>query len=179
MKEKLRSLMHRGNVGSMVKWDMFVINFFFGFNILQLGMMGTSVIYSSGDLGVAGFPNNVTDTSCQNSTRTSWAPWGLSCFVLTSAYEDDQEDPNGTVFDPSFPVGADLGIFLSFHWPIALLQATCPFVTSVGSTQIKPGFTVDDPEVAANFITPLSHRHFTSGGGFSNIFQSDCHCLVF
>ena len=37
--------------------------------ILQLGMMGTSVIYSSGDSGVAG--NNNT---CLDSNRMSWMP---------------------------------------------------------------------------------------------------------
>lgn len=41
---------------------------------------------------------------------------------------------------------------------------TCPFVTIVGATQIKPGNTVKDPEEA------LSNT-FVSGGGFSNVFE--------
>ena len=110
--------MHRGNVGSMLKWDMFVINSFFGFQILQLGMMGTSVIISSGDKGVAGAnitsPDNDSDV-CQNSTRMSWAPWRLSCFVLTFVYKD-RDDANGINFNPSFPVSADLAfLFLMTH----------------------------------------------------------------
>jgi hypothetical protein len=55
---------------------MFVINSFFGSQILQLGMMGTSVIYSSGDNGVAGMGSNTTKgfDICLNSKRMSWAP---------------------------------------------------------------------------------------------------------
>ena len=54
---------------------MFVINFFFSFQILQLGLMGTSVIYSSGDSGVAGVGTNTTHgfDICLNSERMSWA----------------------------------------------------------------------------------------------------------
>ena len=48
---------------------MLVINPFFGFQILQLGMMGTSVLYSSGDAGVAGFTAN--GDVCLNSQRMS------------------------------------------------------------------------------------------------------------
>ena len=62
--------------------------------------------------------------------------------------------------------------FLSFRRLIVLLQNTCPYVTSVGATQIKSGSTVDDPEVAA--MVSLSEGFFSSGGGFSNIFPSDC-----
>ena len=89
---------------------MLVINPFFGFKILQLGMMGTSVLYNSGDAGVAGFTANGDHPSvCLNSQRMSWALKVLSCncFVLTFVYEV-QEDVNGTVFSPSFPVRAYL-----------------------------------------------------------------------
>jgi tripeptidyl-peptidase I len=46
-------------------------------------------------------------------------------------------------------------------------------VTSVGATQIKPGGTVNDPEVAVIPSDPYDFEYypeFTSGGGFSNIF---------
>ena len=58
-----------------------MINSFFGFHILQLGMMGTSVFYASGDTGVAG-PSDTEDseTICQNSKRMSWAP--LKCYLV-------------------------------------------------------------------------------------------------
>ncbi|KAF8194430.1 subtilisin-like protein [Mycena galopus ATCC 62051] len=86
----------------------------------KLGMMGTSIFYSSGDNGVAG-----NDGVCLNSTL--------------------QAVDNGTVFNPSFP-------------------STCPFVTSVGATQILAGNTVNDPESACEEV-------IFSGGGFSNIFS--------
>jgi len=41
--------------------------------------------------------------------------------------------------------------------------STCPFVTSVGATQVKPGATVTQPEQAAESV-------IYSGGGFSNVF---------
>ncbi|KAJ7200324.1 subtilisin-like protein [Mycena pura] len=55
-----------------------------------------------------------------------------------------QAVPNGKVFNPGFP-------------------STCPFVTSVGATQIVAGNTVNDPETACEEV-------IFSGGGFSNIF---------
>ncbi|KAJ7149241.1 subtilisin-like protein [Mycena crocata] len=85
----------------------------------KLGLMGTSVFYSSGDDGVAG-----NSGVCLNA--------------------EHQPAENGTVFNPSFP-------------------STCPFVTSVGATQILEGNTVDDPESACEEV-------IFSGGGFSNIF---------
>ncbi|KAJ7752583.1 subtilisin-like protein, partial [Mycena metata] len=87
----------------------------------KLGMLGTSVFYSSGDDGVAG-----NGGVCLNSTL--------------------QPDDNGTVFNPSFP-------------------STCPFVVSVGATQILPNNTVNDPESACEEV-------IFSGGGFSNISHS-------
>ncbi|KAH9938954.1 subtilisin-like protein [Epithele typhae] len=58
--------------------------------------------------------------------------------------ENNRENTvNGTRFNPTFP-------------------ATCPYVTTVGATQVVPGNTVADPEVAVS--------EFASGGGFSNVF---------
>ena len=84
----------------------------FDFQIFQLGMMGTSVIYSSGDNGVAGYyGTDNSKTICQNSKRMSWAPTALSCLSLTFTYED-KDDLNGTVFNPTFPVRANLIFFI-------------------------------------------------------------------
>jgi len=85
----------------------------------KLGLVGTSVFYSSGDDGVAG-----NGGVCLNAQH--------------------QPVDNGTVFNPSFPGG-------------------CPFLTSVGATQILSGNTVNDPESACEEV-------IFSGGGFSNIF---------
>ncbi|KAM0791633.1 hypothetical protein ACM66B_006071 [Microbotryomycetes sp. NB124-2] len=57
---------------------------------------------------------------------------------------DGSYSPNGTIFNPSFP-------------------STCPYVTSVGATQIKPGKNVNAPEEACQTV-------IYSGGGFSNVF---------
>jgi len=97
----------------------------------KLGMMGTSVFYSSGDNGVAGEGTNKTNSGCLNSNH--------------------QEDVTGTVFNPSFP-------------------SSCPFLTSVGATGMKPGSSVNDPEVAA-LLTFSDGTVFSGGGGFSNVFE--------
>ncbi|KAK4048278.1 hypothetical protein OIO90_005897 [Microbotryomycetes sp. JL221] len=57
---------------------------------------------------------------------------------------DGSFSPNGTVFNPAFP-------------------STCPYVTSVGATQIQPGKNVNAPEEACQTV-------IYSGGGFSNVF---------
>lgn len=86
----------------------------------KLGLLGTTILYSSGDRGVAG-RNNI-------------------CVF-----------PNGTLsvdapgFIPSFP-------------------GTCPFITSVGATQVNPGASVTEPESACAQV-------IFSGGGFSNVFS--------
>ncbi|KAF7357282.1 Serine protease S53 [Mycena sanguinolenta] len=103
----------------------------------KLGMMGTSIFYSSGDNGVAG-----NGGVCLNSTRTVLS-YAIE-FELTQPPTIVQPVDDGTVFNPSFP-------------------STCPFVTSVGATQILAGNSVKDPESACEEV-------IFSGGGFSNIF---------
>lgn len=63
-------------------------------------------------------------------------------FTNSSEYIDQSQ---GGRFNPSFP-------------------STCPYITSVGATQIKPGKTVNDPEEACETT-------IYSGGGFSNVFS--------
>ncbi|CAK4032377.1 probable tripeptidyl-peptidase 1 precursor [Lecanosticta acicola] len=94
---------------------------------MKLGMMGVSVLYSSGDYGVAG-----NSGQCINGTGED-APYN-----------------NGTTgrFNPSFP-------------------GTCPYITSVGATQVIPGTDIiatrTEPEQACETV-------IYSGGGFSNVF---------
>ncbi|OJT01787.1 Aorsin [Trametes pubescens] len=85
----------------------------------KLGLMGVTVLYSSGDFGVA-------------------ANGGL-CLDSEGFLDFD-----GDIFAPSFPGG-------------------CPYITSVGATQVNPGAKVTDPESACNQV-------IFSGGGFSNVF---------
>lgn len=88
---------------------------------MKLGLQGVSILYSSGDFGVAG-----NGGSCINPE--------------TGAYNNGSSG----IFNPSFP-------------------GTCPYITSVGATQILNGSTVRTPESAAE-------RVIFSGGGFSNVF---------
>jgi tripeptidyl-peptidase-1 len=57
---------------------------------------------------------------------------------------DGTRTAKGHIFTPAFP-------------------ASCPFVVAVGATQVKPGATVTDPEIACE-------TGIFSGGGFSNYF---------
>jgi tripeptidyl-peptidase-1 len=88
---------------------------------MKLGLQGVSILYSSGDFGVAG-----NGGQCISET--------------TLAYNNGSSG----IFNPSFP-------------------GTCPYITSVGATQILNGSTVHTPESAAE-------RVIFSGGGFSNNF---------
>ncbi|EGO26346.1 hypothetical protein SERLADRAFT_436157 [Serpula lacrymans var. lacrymans S7.9] len=85
----------------------------------KLGLMGVTILYSSGDYGVAG--NGAT---CLN--------------------RDGTQTKDGKIFNPTFP-------------------STCPFVTSIGATQVNPGSSVFDPESACEQV-------IYSSGGFSNYF---------
>ncbi|KAK2025215.1 Pro-kumamolisin [Colletotrichum zoysiae] len=88
---------------------------------MKLGLQGITVLYSSGDAGVAGNGKQCIDSQ-------------------TGAYNDGKSG----IFNPSFPGG-------------------CPWVTSVGATQILEGSTVHTPESACEKV-------IFSGGGFSNVF---------
>ncbi|MBE3046434.1 S53 family peptidase, partial [Candidatus Bathyarchaeota archaeon] len=89
---------------------------------MKLGLQGVSMVFASGDFGVAGNGNMCFDP-------------------LTGAY---QHGAAGGIFNPSFP-------------------STCPYVTSVGATEVMEGSTVRSGEVACQKV-------IRSGGGFSNVF---------
>lgn len=88
---------------------------------MKLALQGVTVLYSSGDFGVAG-----------NSGQ---------CISADGKSLNDGDDGQ---FNPSFPGG-------------------CPWVTSVGATQIRNGSSVQEAEVACELV-------IRSGGGFSNVF---------
>ncbi|KII91521.1 hypothetical protein PLICRDRAFT_105438 [Plicaturopsis crispa FD-325 SS-3] len=85
----------------------------------KLGLMGVTVLYSSGDYGVAGNGGLCLEA---NGTQTK----------------------QGKIFNPAFP-------------------STCPYVTSVGATQVNPNSSIFEPESACEQV-------IYSGGGFSNYF---------
>lgn len=95
---------------------------------MKLGLMGISVLYSSGDYGVSGNSGECIDGAGPD------APY--------------QDQTLGGRFNPSFP-------------------GTCPYITSVGATQVKPGVNIlttpTEPEQACETV-------IYSGGGFSNVF---------
>ncbi|KAF9036333.1 peptidase S8/S53 domain-containing protein [Panaeolus papilionaceus] len=95
----------------------------------KLGLMGVTVIYSSGDSGVAG-----NGDFCLN-------PDGSHRISLLFSSQSEE----GRIFNPGFP-------------------STCPYITSIGATQINPGSKVTDPESACGQV-------IRSGGGFSNYFE--------
>ncbi|KAK3940564.1 putative subtilisin-like protein [Diplogelasinospora grovesii] len=88
---------------------------------MKMGLRGVTVLYSSGDNGVAGNQGECID-------------------AVTGAYNNGSSG----LFNPSFP-------------------GSCPYVTSVGATQIIKGSTVRTAESACETV-------IFSGGGFSNVF---------
>lgn len=72
-----------------------------------------------------------------------WGVAGNGGYCLNT---DGTQTPDGAVFNPAFP-------------------ATCPFVTSVGATEVSPGHNVWEPENACQQV-------IYSGGGFSNYFRT-------
>lgn len=89
----------------------------------KLGLMGVTILYSSGDNGVAGFGNaclNPDGSQSRNGTR-----FNRECEKVVSS--------ESSAFKASFPGG-------------------CPFVTSVGATQVNPNSTVLQPESACEQV---------------------------
>jgi tripeptidyl-peptidase I len=97
-------------------------------------MMGTTILYSSGDSGVAGFRGVCLDASGKCRTAVVMT-MSHSTLILCTGNPAIQ----GIKFNPDFP-------------------ATCPFVTAVGATQINPSSTVKDPESACEQVI------FSGGG---------------
>jgi subtilase family serine protease len=102
--------------------------------------MGVTIVYSSGDNGVAGM-------SCciyflyGRLLKPILRFTGNRALCLNPTGE---QTTTGKIFNPSFP-------------------STCPFITSIGATQVNPGAKVTDPESACEQV-------IFSGGGFSNYF---------
>ncbi|WPG97989.1 Hypothetical protein R9X50_00077200 [Acrodontium crateriforme] len=99
---------------------------------MKLGLMGVSVVYSSGDYGVAG-----NQGQCINGTGAD-APY---------------TPVKGTFgrFNPAFP-------------------STCPYVTSVGATQVINGTFIPDAIISRTEPEMACETVIYSGGGFSNVF---------
>lgn len=92
---------------------------------MKLGLQGVSILFASGDYGVASFPGDGSTSGCLG--------------------------PEQAIFNPQYPSG-------------------CPYVTSVGGSQLAPNGTVYDPEVVMSDNLGGSAVNFSSSGGFSNYF---------
>ncbi|KAI9046921.1 hypothetical protein LZ554_008999 [Drepanopeziza brunnea f. sp. 'monogermtubi'] len=93
---------------------------------MKLGLQGVSILFASGDYGVASFPGDGSESGCLG--------------------------PNELIFNPQYPSG-------------------CPYVTSVGGSQIRTNGTVYDPEVVMLDDLGGDAVNFSSAGGFSNYFS--------
>jgi tripeptidyl-peptidase-1 len=92
---------------------------------MKLGLQGVSILFASGDYGVASFPGDGSASGCLG--------------------------PEEIIFSPQYPSG-------------------CPYVTSVGGSQLAPNGTVYDPEAVMADNLGGSAVNFSSSGGFSNYF---------
>ena len=100
--------------------------------IMKLGLQGHTVLFASGDFGVAGIPKTSS---------------GYNGCVSPQLHANGPE--SGAVFNPGFP-------------------GNCPYVLSVGGTQLSSNPTLNQPETAMNIAGNLNG--FSSGGGFANYF---------
>lgn len=104
---------------------------------MKLGLQGVTVLYSSGDYGVAGNLGRCIDPATGNYTATN-ASTGI--------------------FNPSFP-------------------GTCPYITSVGATQVPNNTNIVRVLASGNANASTTQPEqacetvIHSGGGFSNFFS--------
>ena len=96
---------------------------------MKLGLQGHSILFASGDYGVASFPEDIG------------TPGTTGCL-----------GPEGLIFNPQYPSG-------------------CPYVTSVGGSQLQVNGTVYDPETVMQDNLGGTAVNFSSAGGFSNYFS--------
>nr|POF12860.1 tripeptidyl-peptidase sed1 [Quercus suber] len=95
---------------------------------MKLGLLGVSVLYTSGDNGVAGNGDQCVDPATGN-----------------------YNDGTSGMFNPGFP-------------------SNCPYVSSIGATQVKPGTNVVAALASGTQPEKACETVIYSGGGFSNVF---------
>ncbi|PPQ70652.1 LOW QUALITY PROTEIN: hypothetical protein CVT26_010074, partial [Gymnopilus dilepis] len=118
----------------------------------KLGLMGVTVLYSSGDNGVAG-----NQALCLN-------PDGAFRFLLYCNHHSIWPVSSLLTVLCLIQVSYSARELRSVYLILSGFPSTCPYVTSVGATQINRGAKVTDPESACQ-------RAIASGGGFSNYFS--------
>lgn len=135
--------------------------------------MGTTVIYSSGDRGVAGRSGCLNAGGQPHFVRMSQPKWSLGRIQTHRATYTGPPSANGIGFSPQYanpscsyaclPPRPVLPRHIlcaymtkrtddSLVWPAYRFPVVCPFVTAVGATQIVPTKTVNDPESACETV---------------------------
>ncbi|KAH9850381.1 subtilisin-like protein [Lenzites betulinus] len=116
------------------------------------GTPAANVISISFNFGGERAPQSYMERQCMEYGK-------LSMMGVTFLYESGN---NGVESDAGLCL-ADNGTAISGPGAFAPnFPSTCPYVTAVGATQVAPGKSVYDPEIAT--------MSFGSGGGFSNVF---------
>ena len=123
---------------------------------MKLGLQGVSVIFATGDSGVANRYNVGFENSC-----------------LTPPDVGPYVDVNGTRFSPSFPSNCPWVTSGKSTPPLLNLPVTAyadNFASQVGATCLK-GHNISHGEVAVALpYAPNPKLDYYSGGGFSNVF---------
>lgn len=122
---------------------------------MKLGLQGVSVLFASGDSGVANRYNSGYENSC---LRT----------------DGPYVDVNGTRFSPSFPTNCPwitAGMYSTSSLPLILRSSADIFFT-VGATDLLGGRngTITGGEMAVAKPNKDPGLDYYSGGGFSNVF---------
>ncbi|KIN05315.1 hypothetical protein OIDMADRAFT_51125 [Oidiodendron maius Zn] len=133
----------------------------FGGNVMCGTFKPTNVISISYGLQEQDLPANYQKRMCMEFMKLGLQ--GVS--VLVASGDNGVAGPAGDG-SANGCLGTDLKVF-SPAFP-----NTCPYVTNVGATKVDTGKTVLDPEVAA-YDPPYGNSSvvFSSGGGFSNIYD--------
>lgn len=125
----------------------------------------TRVISASYGQSEFDLPQKYTQRQCNEFMKlglqghtflASSSDYGVASFAgdITASGCLSGSGQNQTIYNPDYP-------------------SNCPYVTSVGATQLQPGQTIKDPESALQ--TPLGPgplANFASAGGFSNYFPA-------
>jgi tripeptidyl-peptidase-1 len=120
---------------------------------LKMALQGVTVLYSSGDFGVAGNMDRCIDPQTGNFTKSN-SSFGKGSFSSVRLTEHGQLTASlqPGVFNPSFPSG-------------------CPWVTSVGATEVPPKTNIVRAMASATQPERACETVIRSGGGFSNVFE--------